>query len=136
MKRDWKTGKQIKEEQQVHFCWKDLILEDKFGITENDWESVIQQTVTHIQTWKNQTVTDRVTQIIDLLLPPLQMLWQGNDSEHPFRWLPCKSLQGATVADHALTASAIAYCLAYDISPRPDNGTMDKIRLSALTATW
>ena len=136
MKRDWKTGKQIKEEQQVHFCWKDLILEDKYGITEEDWESVIQQTVTHIQTWKNKTITERVTQIVDLLLPPLQMLWQGKDSEHPFRWLPCKSLQGATVADHALTASAIAYCLAYDISPRPDNDTMDKIRLSALTATW
>ena len=133
MTRDWKTGKQI---ENPHRCWKDLILGDEFGITEEDWQNVIQRTVTHIQTRKNQTITQRVTQIVDLLLPPLEVLWQGKDGKHPFRWLPCRSLSGATVADHSLTASAIAYCLAYDISPRPDNDTLDKIRLSALTATW
>ena len=133
MTRDWKTGEQI---ENPHYCWKDLILGDEFGITEEDWQSGIQQTVTHIQTRKNKTITQRVTQIVDLLLPPLEVLWQGKDGKHPFRWLPCRSLSGATVADHSLTASAIAYCLAYDISSRPDNDTLDKIRLSALTATW
>ena len=133
MTRDWKTGKQI---ENANYCWNDLILKDKFGITEKDWKNVVQGTVTCIGSWPNLTITERVTQMIYLLLPPLETLWQGKYYKLPFRWLPCKSLKGATVADHALTASAIAYCLAYDISPRPDNDTMDKIRLSALTATW
>lgn len=133
MKRDWKTGEPI---ENPHHEWKDLILEDEFGITKNDWDTTIQDTVKHIQDKEKSTLSDRISCIMDLLLPPVETLWQGKDSEHPSRWLPCKSLQGATVADHALTASAIAYCLAYDISPRPDNDTLDKIRLSALTATW
>ena len=54
----------------------------------------------------------------------------------PFDGYRANLLRGATVADHALTASAIAYCLAYDIDPRPDIETLDKLRLSALTATW
>ena len=40
MTRDWKTGKRI---ENPHRCWKDLILEDEFGITEEDWQNVIQQ---------------------------------------------------------------------------------------------
>ena len=133
MVRDWKTGEQI---ETPHHCWKDLILEDEFGITEEDWQDVIRQTVTCIQNWKDQPITERVTRIVDLLLPPLEVLWQEKEHPNAFRWLPCRSLFGATVADYSLTASAIAYCLAYDISPRPDNDTLDKIRLSALTATW
>ena len=81
--------------------------------------------------------------MVDLLLPSLQTLWQGKknlcqekDGKLLFRWLPCRSLKGATVADHALTASAIAYCLAYDEKPRPDGETLDRLRLSAMTATW
>ena len=142
MTRDWITGKSIKENYQVQLLWKDLILEDEFGITEEDWKAVIQQTATHIRDWGNQTVSDRVFYIVDLLLPPLEALWQGKkgkDGElsfHSFRWLPCHSLKGATVADHALTASAIAYCLAYDEDPRPDDELLNKIRLSAMTATW
>ena len=136
MMRNWKTDQSI---ENPHHCWKDLILEDTFGITEKDWNNVIEQTVNHIQGWSENNITGRVTRLIDLLLPPLQTLWQGKDGElshWTFRWLPCKSLRGATVADHALTASAIAYCLAYDIDPRPDIETLDKLRLSALTATW
>ena len=136
MTRNWKTGKPI---NNAHYCWEDLILKDTFGITEEDWNTIIQQTVTHVQDWTNLTLSDRVSRMIDLLLPPLQTLWQGKDGElshRTFRWLPCKSLRGATVADHALTASAIAYCLAYDIDPRPDIDTLNKIRLSAITATW
>ena len=133
MTRDWKTDKTI---ENAHYCWKDLILKDTFGITEKDWNTTIQQTVTHVQDWTNLTLSDRVSCMINLLLPPLQTLWQGNNGELPFRWLPCRSLPGATVADHALTASAIAYCLAYDMDPRPDIDTLNKIRLSALTATW
>ncbi len=138
MKRDWKTGKPVENshhEWKDHE-WKDLILKDEFGITKNDWDTTIQDTVKHIQDKEKSPLSDRISCIMDLLLPPVETLWQGKVDKLPFRWLPCKSLQGATVADHALTASAIAYCLAYDISPRPDNDTMDKIRLSALTATW
>lgn len=133
MTRNWKTGKPI---DNGHYCWEDLILKDTFGITEEDWNSIIQQTITHIQDWTNLTLSDRVARVIDLLLPPLKTLWQGKDGELLFRWLPSCSLPGATVADHALTASAIAYCLAYDMDPRPDIDTLNKIRLSALTATW
>ncbi len=133
MTRDWKTGKQI---ENAHYCWEDLILEDTFGITEKDWNAVVQDTIAHIGSWTAQTITERVNCMVDLLLPPLQTLWQGKDSSHPFRWLPCRSLPGATVADHSLTASAIAYCLAYDEEPRPDIETLDYLRLSALTATW
>ena len=133
MTRDWKTGKLI---ENAHYCWKDLILEDTLGITKENWNTIIQQTVTRVQDWTNLTLSNRVSYMIDLLLPPLQTLWQGNDHEPPFRWLPCYSLPGATVADYALTASAVAYCLAYDIDPRPDIDTLNKIRLSALTATW
>ena len=136
MARDWKTGKSIKK---ALYCWEDLILKDEFGIIEKDWNNVIEQTVDHIQGWSENNITGRVTRLIDLLLPPLQTLWQGKDGElshRTFRWLPCKSLKGATVADHALTASAIAYCLAYDLEPRPNIETLDKLRLSALTATW
>lgn len=133
MTRDWKTGKQI---ENSLYCWEDLILKDKFGITEEDWNNVVQDTIAHIASWTDQTITERVTHMVDLLLPPLQALWQEKESSHPFRWLPCRSLPGATVADHALTASAIAYCLAYDEEPRPDIETLDRLRLSALTATW
>ena len=133
MTRDWKTGKQI---ENAHYCWEDLILEDTFGITEKDWNAVVQDTIAHIGSWTAQTITERVNCMVDLLLPPLQTLWQGKDSSHPFRWLPCRSLPGATVADHSLTASAIAYCLAYDTELRSDIETIDKIRLSALTAAW
>ena len=140
MTRDWKTGNSI---ENTHHCWEDLILKDTFGITDEDWKSVIQDTVEHIRSWEDQTITERVTCMVDLLLPQLQTLWQGKknlcqekDGKLLFRWLPCRSLKGATVADHALTASAIAYCLAYDEKPRPDSETLDRLRLSAMTATW
>ena len=134
MTRDWKkTGEQI---ENAHYCWADLILEDKFGITEEDWNTIIQQTVVHVQDWANLTLSERVSCMVDLLLPPLQTLWQGKDSKFPFRWLPCRSLPGATVADHSLTASAIAYCLGYDNGYHADGETLDHLRLSALTATW
>ena len=138
MTRDWKTGNSI---ENTHHCWEDLILKDTFGITDEDWNNVVQQTVAHVRNWADQTITERVTCMVDLLLPQLQTLWQGKnsklkDSEQLFRWLPCRSLEGATVADHALTASAIAYCLAYDEKPRPDSETLDRLRLSAMTATW
>ena len=110
MTRDWKKDKTI---ENAYYCWKDLILEDTFGITEKDWNIVIQQIVAYIQDWSNYTITDRVSCMVDLLIPPLQTLWQEKKQlwekekgEFLFRWLPCKSLQGATVADHALTASA------------------------------
>ena len=133
MTRDWKTRKSIKN---PHYCWEDLILKDKFGITEDDWNTTIQQTVTCVRDHVDQTIKSRVSCILNLLLPPLQTLWQGKNGEFLFRWLPCRSLKGATVADHALTASAIAYCLAYDEDPRLDDETLDCLRLSALTATW
>ena len=140
MTRDWKTGNSI---ENTHHCWEDLILKDTFGITDEDWKSVIQQTVAHVRNWADLTITERVTCMVDLLLPQLQTLWQGKknlcqekDGKLLFRWLPCRSLKGATVADHALTASAIAYCLAYDEKPRPDGETLDRLRLSAMTATW
>lgn len=139
MTRDWETNKQITDSDQVHDCWTDLILEDKFGITKEKWDAVIAETVEHIRGWTEKDIKGRVACLVDLLLPPLETLWQGKTNEHLFRcfrWLPCKSLKGATVADHALTASAIAYCLAYDLEPRPDIDTLDKLRLSALTATW
>ncbi len=135
MIRDWKTDKPI---ENPDYCWDDLILEDKFGITTEDWNTVIKQTIEHVHSWGEQDISGRVSCLIDLLLPPVQTLWQGKDGElshRTFRWLPCKSLQGATVADHALTASAIAYCLGYDLNPT-DIQTLDKLRLSALTATW
>lgn len=133
MTRDWKIGKSI---ENPHHRWKDPILEDYFGITEEDWDTTIQATVAHVRDCVDQPITDRVSYILDLLLPPLRVLWQGKDGEHLFRWLPCCSLPGATVADHSLTASAIAYCLGYDMNPRPDIDMLNKIRLSALTATW
>lgn len=139
MTRDWKTGKPI---ENAIYCWKDLILEDEFGITAEDWNTVIKETVEHIRSWAGPVLADRVSCMIDLLLPPLEALWQGKkgkDGElsfHSFRWLPCCSLPGATVADHFLTASAIAYCLVYDEDPRPNDELLNKVRLSALTATW
>ena len=139
MTRDWKTGKSIEEGCQIHHCWKDLILEDTFGITEDDWNTVVKQTADHIRSWGKQEITELVSRMIDLLMPPLKTLWQGKSGElsaQLFRWLPCHSLPGATVADHALTASAIAYCLGYDNGFRCDNKTLDRLRLSALTATW
>ena len=42
MTRDWKTGNSVKN---AHYCWKDLILKDTFGITDEDWNNVVQQTV-------------------------------------------------------------------------------------------
>ena len=142
MIRNWKTSKQITELDQVHCRWPDLILDDEFGITKENWNTVIEKTVEHVRNWTEEDVKGRVSCIIELLLPQLDVLWQGkvgpNDdlSFRSFRWLPCRSLPGATVADHALTASAIAYCLAYDIEPRPKIETLDKLRLSTLTATW
>ncbi len=133
MTRDWKTNDTT---EYTDHPWKDTILEDQYTIKPEDWQYVIQQTVTHIQNWKDQTITERVTQMVDLLLPPLKDLWQEKDHPIPFRWLPCRSLSGATVTDHSLTASAIAYCLAYDTEHRSDKETLDKLRLSALTATW
>ncbi|RKU14639.1 hypothetical protein C6503_15000 [Candidatus Poribacteria bacterium] len=139
MTRDWKISEPIKEVDQVHCQWTDIILDDKFGITKEDWNTVIEKTVEHVHSWGEQNIARRVSCMIRLLLPQLDVLWQGKvgpNDELSFRWLPCKSLQGATVADHALTASAIAYCIGYDINPRPDIETLDKLRLSALTATW
>ena len=139
MTRNWKTSERITELDQVHCRWTDLILDDVFAITEEDWNTIIKKTVNHIRDWTKEDIKGRVSCMIALLLPPLQTLWQGKDGElshRTFRWLPCKSLKGATVADHALTASAIAYCLAYDLEPRPNIETLDKLRLSALTATW
>ena len=139
MIQDWKTDKPI---DNPDYCWEDLILKDELGITTEDWNTVIKQTVEHIHSWGEQDIAGRISCMIALLLPQLDVLWKGkvgpNDelSFRSFRWLPCKSLQGATVADHALTASAIAYCLGYDLNPRPDIETLDKLRLSALTATW
>lgn len=133
MTRDWKTGKRI---ENAHYCWKDLILQDEFGITKEDWNSVIQEAVAHVRSVADQAIAARVSCIIDLLLPPLQTLWQEKNYELPFRWLPCRSLQGATVADHALTASAIAYCLGYDEGLHTEDETLDHLRLSAMTATW
>ncbi len=143
MTRDWKTSKQITElDDQIHCRWTDLILDDEFGITKEDWNTVIEKTVEHIHSWGEQNIARRVSCMIKLLLPQLDVLWRGNVgpndelSFRSFRWLPCQSLKGATVADYALTASAIAYCLGYDLDPRPDTETLDKLRLSALTATW
>ena len=133
MTRHWKTDESI---SNPHHRWKDPILDDEFGITKEDWNTTIQSAVTHIRNSADQSIAGRLSCIIDLLLPPLQTLWQGKDAEHSFRWLPCNSLEGATVADHSLTASAIAYCLAYEDKPHPDNETFNRIRLSAMTATW
>ena len=133
MTRDWKTNDNTENIDQP---WEDTILEDQYTIKPEDWQNVIQKTVTHIQNWKDQTISERVTQMVDLLLPPLKDLWQEKEHPIPFRWLPSRSLSGATVADHSLTASAIAYCLAYDTEHRTDKETLDKLRLSALTATW
>ena len=135
MTRDWKqTGKSI---ENPRYCWEDPILKDEFGITEEDWNAVIKQTVEYTNNSAAQTIACRVACIIDLLLPPLETLWQGKDSKPPFRWLPCKSLKGATVADHSLTASAIAYCLGYDDADICTDGeTLDRLRLSAMAATW
>ena len=133
MTRDWKTRESM---ENPHYCWEDPILKDEFGITETDWKDTIQQTVKHIRDPMDPTLKARISCILDVLLPPLQTLWQGKDGKLLFRWLPCRSLKSATVADHALTASAIAYCLAYDEHPRPDAETLDLLRLSALTATW
>ncbi len=142
MTRDWKTGKLLKEGQQIHYCWTDLILGDQFGITQEDWDTVVEQTAAHIRDWPEQRITERVSFMIELLLPQLDVLWQGRvgaDGElsfRSFRWMPCRSLPGATVADHALTASAIAYCLGYDNGYKSDTDILDQLRLSALTATW
>ena len=134
MTRDWKTDESI---ENAYYNWKDPILKDEFGITEEDWNTVVQQTIAHIHNLTDQTMAGRVSCIIDLLLPPLWTLWQEkNKSKLPFRWLPCRSLEGATVADHSLTASAIAYCLGYDEDSRSDSETLDRLRLSAMTATW
>ena len=142
MTRNWKTGKLLEEGQQIHYCWEDLILGDQFGITQEDWDAVVEQTAVYIRDWPEQDITQRVSGMIELLLPQLDVLWQGRvgtDNElsfRSFRWMPCCSLSGATVADHALTASAIAYCLGYDNGYNSDIPTLDRLRLSALTATW
>ena len=139
MIRNWKTGEPIEERDQVDYCWEDLILEDEFGITKEDWNEVIKLTIEHVRSWSEQDIAGRVSRMIDLLLPPLETLWQGKNGELSFRffrWLPCRSLPGATVADHALTASAIAYCLGYDNGFRSDPEMLNQLRLSALTATW
>ena len=139
MIRDWKNGEPI---ENAHCCWDDLILEDKFGITQKDWDTVINQTAEHIQGWDKQDIAGRISCMIDLLMPRLQTLWRGKGGKngklsfHSFRWLPCRSLPGATVADYGLTASAIAYCLGYDNDFRSDDETLNTLRLSALTATW
>lgn len=133
MIRDWKTGRPI---ENTDFHWRDMILEDELGIASEEWNTIVEQTAAHIREWTEQDVSERISRLITLLLPPLQTLWQGKHASLPFRALPCRSLRGATVADHALTASAIAYCLGYDTHPHPDTPTLDKLRLSALTATW
>ena len=139
MIRNWKTGEPIEERDQVDYCWEDLILEDEFGITKEDWNEVIKLTTEHVRSWSEQDIAGRVSRMIDLLLPPLETLWQGKNGDLSFRffrWLPCRSLPGAKVADHALTASAIAYCLGYDNGFRSDPEMLNQLRLSALTATW
>ena len=133
MTRDWKTGEPI---ENAHYYWEDLILKDGFGITQEDWSTVVEQTAEHVRSWSEQDITGRVSCIVNLLLPPLSTLWKGKKDKLPFRWLPCHSLPGATVADHALTASAIAFCLGYDNGFRSEIKTLDQLRLSALTATW
>ena len=135
MTRDWKTDEPIKD-KDAHRQWKDLILGDQFGITREDWNTVIAQTAEHVLGWSKQDIAGRVSHMVDLLMPRLHKLWMGKNSEFPFRWLPCDSLPGATVADHALTASAIAYCLGYDNGFQSDIETLNQLRLSALTATW
>ncbi len=131
MTRDWKTGEPTKN---AHYCWEDLILKDGFGITQEDWSTVVKQTAEHVRSLPEQDITGRVSCIINLLLPPLSTLWKGKRDQLPFRWLPCRSLPGATVADHALTASAIAFCLGYDNGFRSEIKTLNQLRLSALTA--
>lgn len=133
MTRDWKTGEPIDE--ALH-RWKDPILDDEFGITKADWNTIIEQTAAHIRNWHAQSVAERISHMVDLLAPPLRRLWQGKNGEVPFPWLPCCSLAGATVADHGLTAAAIAYCLGYDNGYRANTETLHRLRLSALTATW
>ena len=133
MIRDWKTGELVEE---AFYCWEDLILEDEFGITHEDWDTVVAQAAEHIRSSGEQGISERTSCLIDLLIPPLQTLWQGKNSELPFRWLPCRSLLRATVADCSLTASAIAYCLGYDRGFRADSEVLDHLRLSALTGTW
>ncbi len=133
MTRDWKTGGSI---NNVHRQWKDLILGDQFGITREDWNTVIDQTAEHVRGWSDQDIAGRVSCMVNLLIPRLHTLWKGKGGKLPFRWLPCRSLLGATVADHALTASAIAYCLGYDNGFRSDLETLNQLRLSALTVTW
>ena len=133
MTRDWKTGEPI---ENAHYCWEDLILKDGFGITQKDWSIVVEQTAEYVRSWAEQDITGRVSCIVNLLLPPLSTLWKGKRDKLPFRWLPCHSLPGATVADHALTASAIAFCLGYDNGFRSEIKTLNQLRLSALTATW
>ena len=111
MIRDWRTGEPIHVQDEVYIIrWKDLILEDEFGITLEDWNTTVEQTAEHIRGWSEQGIAERISCMVDLLMPSLQTLWQGKDGELSFRWLPCRSLPGATVADHALTASAIVYC--------------------------
>ena len=133
MTRDWKTGELI---EAARYRWKDPILNDAFGITQADWDTVIEQTAAHIRRWNAPRIAERTAYLVELLAPPLQRLWQGKNGEVPFRWLPCCSLPGATVADHGLIAAAIAYCLGYDNGFQSDLETLDRLRLSALTATW
>ncbi len=150
MVRNWKTGEPIEDAHELYqfedahepYQWEDLILEDQFGITQTDWNDVIERASEHVQGWPEHDIAGRISCIIDLLMPRLQTLWQGKDGKNgelsfrSFRWLPCCSLPGATVADHALTASAIAYCLGYDNGFKSKVETLNRLRLSALTATW
>ena len=39
MTRDWKTGEPI---ENAHYYWEDLILKDGFGITQEDWSTVVE----------------------------------------------------------------------------------------------
>ena len=74
MTRDWKTRESM---ENPHYCWEDPILKDEFGITEKDWKDTIQQTVKHIRDQMDLTLKARISCILDVLLPPLQTLWQG-----------------------------------------------------------
>lgn len=77
MIRNWNTSKQITESDQVHCQWTDLILDDKFGITEENWNTVIEKTVEHIRSWGQQDISGRISCMIELLLPQLDVLWKG-----------------------------------------------------------
>ena len=134
MTRDWKTGELI---EAARYRWKDPILNDAFGITQADWDTVIEQTVAHIRRWDAPRIAERTAYLVELLAPPLQRLWQGKNGEVPFRWLPCCSPPWRNSGRPRVDCRPPSrYCLGYDNGFQSDLETLDRLRLSALTATW